>query len=420
MKGQEPVKKKQDKKLTRREFIAGTAAMSFAVISPSLVRGTEAASKIKLGILGCGMRGKWITDLFVKNGNYEIYAAADYFPERVDELGVQFGVDASRRFSTLSGYKKLLESGVEAVAIETPPYFHPQQAADAIDAGVNVIVAKPPAVDVPGCMLLGQTGKKATEKNLVFMVDFQTRTNEFYREAVKRAQYGDIGKIVLGEASFKCGDIWGSTKNAWNPVEHLLKDNPNDPEARLKAWGLDKVLSGDIVIEQSIHAIDVATWILDADAVSAYGTGGRKHYKYGDIWDYFACVLRYPENIAVMFDAKQFDGGDYGNIGCTMYGLDGALDSRYGGEVAIRGSKPYPGGNTGNLYPDGTSANIAAFYDTIMKKDFSNTTVPPSVRSTLTSILVRNAAYKHGELTWNDMLKANEKLESDIVKQLKA
>jgi hypothetical protein len=103
-----------------------------------------------------------------------------------------------------------------------------------------------------------------------------------------------------------------------------------------------------------------------------------------------------------------------------MYGLDGALDSRYGGEVAIRGSKPYPGGNTGNLYPDGTSANIAAFYETIMKKDFSNTTVPPSVRSTLTSILARNAAYKHGEITWNDMLKANEKLESDIVKQLKA
>ncbi len=187
MKGQEPVTKKEDKKLTRREFIAGTAAMSFAVMSPSLVRGAEANSKIKLGILGCGMRGKWITDLFAKNGNYEIYAAADYFPERVDELGVQFGVDASRRFSTLSGYKKLLESGVEAVAIETPPYFHPQQAADAIDAGVNVIVAKPPAVDVPGCVLLGQTGKKATEKKLVFMVDFQTRTNEFYREAVKRA-----------------------------------------------------------------------------------------------------------------------------------------------------------------------------------------------------------------------------------------
>ncbi|UCF44099.1 MAG: Gfo/Idh/MocA family oxidoreductase, partial [Planctomycetota bacterium] len=158
-----------DGKLSRRDFIAGAgaAATSFVLMKPSLVRGTEANSKIKLGIIGCGMRGKWITDLFVKHGKYEIFAAADYFQDRVDELGEQFGVDESRRYATLSGYKKLLESGVDAVAVESPPYFHAEQAAAAVDAGVHAIVAKPATVDVPGCNLIAESGKKATAKKLV-------------------------------------------------------------------------------------------------------------------------------------------------------------------------------------------------------------------------------------------------------------
>jgi len=416
MENQSRTTRKKDKKISRRDFIAGAAATSFVLMKPSLVRGTEANSKVKLGMIGCGMRGKWIADLFVKHGGYEIVGAVDYFEDRVDEFGEQFGVDKAHRYTTLSGYKKLLEQDLDAVAVESPPYFHPEQAAAAVDAGVNVIVAKPAAVDVPGCNLIGQSGRKATGKNLVFYVDFQTRANAFYCEAVKRAQYGDIGRIVCGEASFKCGDVW----NSWNPVAHFLKDNPKDPEARLKAWGMDKKLSGSIVVEQSIHAIDVATWILDADAVSAYGTGGRKHYKYGDIWDYFAVIYHFPKDVVVNFMAKQCDGGDFGDIGCRMYGLDGAIDTHYGGDVSVRGSNPYKGGNTGNLYPEGTSANIATFYDNITKARFDNPTVAPSVRSNLASILGRGAAYKRREVSWDEMVKANEKLESDVIKGLKA
>ncbi len=418
MKDKEKTTKRGNGKISRRDFIAGAgaAATSFALMKPSLVRGTEANSKIKLGIIGCGMRGKWITDLFNKHGKYEIFAAADYFQDRADELGEQFGVDKARRYSTLSGYKRLLESGVDAVAVESPPYFHAEQAAAAVDAGVNVIVAKPATVDVPGCNLIAESGKKATAKNLVFYVDFQTRSNEFYREAVKRAQYGDIGRMVCGEASFKCGDVW---KHGWNPVEPILKENPTDPETRLMAWGMDKVLSGDIVVEQTIHAIDVATWILDADPVSAYGSGGRKHYEYGDIWDYFAITYHFPEDVVVHCMAKQCDGGHFGDIGCRMYGLDGAIDTHYGGKVSILGSNPYKGGETGNLYPEGTSANIATFYDNVTKGEFANTTVAPSIRSNMASILGRTAAYKHHEVTWAEIIKANEKLESDVIKDLK-
>jgi len=403
--------------MDRRRFMAGTGAVavSFAVMKAAAVRGTQANSRIKLGLVGCGMRGKWIADLFAKHGGYELVAAVDYFQDRVDEVGEKYGIARDRRYTTLSGYKRLLERKCDAVAIETPPYFHPEHAAAAVEAGVHVMVAKPLAVDVPGCMLIGQLGPQAASKKQVLFADFQTRANAFYREAVKRVHYGDIGRIGFGEACFNGGDVW----NSWNPVEHFLQEKPDDPEARLKAWGMDKVLSGDILVEQCVHTIDVATWILDSNPISAYGTGGRNWYKHGDIWDCFAITYRFPPNVPILVNAKQFGEG-YSDIGCRMHGLKGTIDTHYGGEVWIHGSNPYKGGNTGNLYPEGTSANIAEFHDQITQGQSANATVAPSVRSTLAAILGRNACYKRQEVTWDEMMQANERLHWDAIEKLKA
>jgi len=402
--------------IQRRDFIAGTGAtaLAFTIVKAEQVAGTAANSKLKLGLIGCGMRGKWIADLFARHGGYQLAAAADYFQDRVDELGEKAGVPANRRYTTLSGYKRLLEQDLDAVAVETPPYFHPEHAAAAVDAGAHVILAKPIAVDVPGCNLIRDLGPKATSKKVVLFCDFQTRANEFFREAVKRVHYGDIGRIGFGEACFNGGDVW----NSWNPIAQFLETGgANSAEARLRAWGLDKVLSGDIIVEQCVHSIDVATWILDSDPISAYGTGDRKHYKLGDIWDCFAVTYRFPDDVPILVNAKQFGEG-YSDIGCRVQGLKGTIETHYGGNVAIRGGKPYKGGNTGNLYPEGTLANIGEFYETIVNSRFANPTVAPSVRSTLASILGRLAAYRKAEVTWAEMVKANEKLESDVVKGL--
>jgi predicted dehydrogenase len=264
--------------INRRLFIAGSGAVSLSIslVKPSGLRSYQTNSKINLGIIGCGMRGKWITDLFVKHGGYKISAAADYFQDKVDEFGEQFGIPENNRFTTLSGYKRLLEKDLDAVVIESPPYFHPEQTEAALNAGKHVFLAKPIAVDVPGTVLISYLGREASINKLCLLVDFQTRTNHFYKEAVSRVYKGDIGRIGFGEAAFNGGDVW----NTWNPIGLFLKEKPGDPEARLRAWGLDRELSGDILVEQCIHSIDVATWILDSHPVTAYGTGGRNHYEY--------------------------------------------------------------------------------------------------------------------------------------------
>jgi predicted dehydrogenase len=93
------------------------------------------------------------------------------------------------------------------VAIISPPYFRPDQAHAAVMAGLNVYSAKPLAVDVPGCNLIKQCGAEATKKGRVFLVDFQTRANVFYIEAMKRVHAGALGTIAFCEASYHGGRL---------------------------------------------------------------------------------------------------------------------------------------------------------------------------------------------------------------------
>ena len=111
--------------------------------------------------------------------------------------------------------------------------------------------------------------------------------------------------------------------------------------------------------------------------------------------------------------SKQLGDG-WDDICCRMYGTEGTFDSHYFGEVSIRGKLPYRGGKIPNLYMDGAVANIAAFHDAIQKSDFSNPTVAPSVRSNLTTILGRAAAWHHGKVTWDEMMSAGETLDPDL------
>jgi myo-inositol 2-dehydrogenase / D-chiro-inositol 1-dehydrogenase len=395
--------------ITRRKFLAaaGASALSLAVASPGPARGAESDAPINIGLIGCGGRGVWIADLFRKNGHYNLVAVADYFPDRAEAAGEKFQVDKSRRFTGLAAYQRLLEQKLDAVVIISPPYFHPEHAAAAVEAGKHVYCAKPIAVDVPGCQAIAASGRKATEKKLVFLVDFQTRAHPSYQEAVRLVHSGGIGRIVSGEAAYQTGDIW-SSKDA------LIRDNPNNDEIRLRCWGADRSLSGDIITEQNIHALDVASWILDAAPLRAWGACGRTRPPLANgVCDNFSVIFDYPNDVRVTFNSKQA-GKFWDDIQCRVYGLEGVIDTHYFGAVKVLCDDAYNGGVMANLYTDGVVNNIATFHKAVTSGDFSNHTVAPSVRSNLTTILGRTAAYRRATVAWDEMLQANEKLEASL------
>ncbi|MHC4149566.1 MAG: Gfo/Idh/MocA family protein [Planctomycetota bacterium] len=406
---------KEKERITRRKFIgaAGAAALSFTVVKPEHVRGFNANSKVNLGIIGCGGRGTWITGLFNDHGGYNIVGVADYFQDRIDNCGGKFGVPQSRRYPGLYGYRKLLEK-VDAVAIISPPYFHPEQAAAAVDAGCHTYVAKPIAVDVPGCQSIGASGRKASRNKKCFLIDFQTRADQFYLEALKRVRNGAIGEFVFGEAIYHAGCPFGRMYDTWRKA-------PDDSENRLRAWGLDRIISGDIITEQNIHTLDVMSWIMDAEPVYAVGTGDRTVRPVGTCNDHFTLVFEYPNNIGITFSSRQMEGHGTQPSGIRnrMFGSKGILETEYGGQVIIRGENFYRGGKSPGIYKDGAVTNIKTFYDSIAEGKYDNPTVAPSVRSNLVTILGRTAAYTKRKVTWRRLLKNPEKLDANL-KGLKA
>jgi predicted dehydrogenase len=399
---------------TRRQFLAaaGASALSLAVAPRGLADDGGSDAKINIGLIGCGGRGTWIADLFLKNGHYNLVALADYFPDKVKVAGEKFQVEGARRFTGLSAYKRLLEQKLDAVVIESPPYFHPEQAAAAVEAGKHVYCAKPIAVDVPGCHSMAETGRKATEKKLVFLADFQTRAHPSYQKAVALVHSGGIGRIISGEAGYQTGDL--SSR-----MDAEIRANPDNHEVRLRGWAADRILSGDVITEQNIHALDVASWILDAAPLRAYGKSGRTRPPLANgICDNFSVIFDYPNDVRLTFSSKQA-GKFWEDIACRVYGLQGVIDTHYFGVVKVMCDDAYNGGTMTNLYTDGAVNNISTFYKSIVAADYSNPTIAPSVRSNLTTILGRTAAYRHAEVTWDEMIKTNETLKANL-KGLKA
>jgi predicted dehydrogenase len=392
---------------TRRKFITttGTAAIgAFTIVNPLMVSGTVANTKIRIGIIGCGGRGTWIAKLFKNHGGFEVVAGADYFQDKADAFGTQLGIPKNKLFTGLSSYKKLIDSGVDAIAIESPPYFHPEQAAAGVDAGLHVYVAKPVAVDVPGSNSIEESGLKASKNNLCFLIDFQTRANDYFIEALRRVHNGDIGEFAFGEASYHAGYPFAGQND-------ILKSDPQNAENQLRAWGISRELSGDIITEQNIHTLDLMSWIMNANPVSASGSCGHNvRDDLGTCSDHFALVFKYPKNVAVTFSSRQYESSSAGGIKNRMFGSKGTLETEYGGRVRILGQKEYPGGETGPIYQQGAENNIAAFYNNITTGNYANSTLMPGVTSNLVTILGRNAAYTKREVLWEDLIQSKEKL----------
>ena len=175
------------------------------------------------------------------------------------------------------------------------------------------------------------------------LIDFQTRTSEFYREAVRRVHAGDIGNVVSGEAVYYGGQVWGGGYD------------PSNPESKIRAWGLDRVLSGDTITEQFIHALDVATWVVDAAPIKAYGGCGKNgRDDQGTCNDHFNVIYSFPEECAGELHREAVRHGGYDDIGCRMFGPQGMIDTHYFGIARIVGAEVVQrAASTGTFTPTG-------------------------------------------------------------------
>jgi predicted dehydrogenase len=405
--------------LTRRGFLhRGGRALAFAAVAGSLPGGwaqtpeaREAGSstptvrrKIRLGVVGCGKRGSWITGLFQKHGGYEIRSVADYFPEAARECGEQNGVSPARQFSGLSGYLRLLESGVEAVALETPPWFFPEHARAAVAAGLHVFMAKPIAVDVPGVLSVEAAARTATGRGKVFLVDYQIPTDPENQEVVRLIRQGAVGKIALLASHYFAGTF------ADPPLTDTI-------ESRLRrlVWVNDVAIGGGYHVNACIHALQAGLWVAGQRPVSASGVSRiARSEPHGDSHDIFALTFEFEDGLIWSHRGKHLKNLATFDAECGVQGSNGYAQISYTTKARLRSTEEAHEGNIVNLYEAGAVRNIAAFYDQITRGECVNNTVAGAVDSTLIAILGREACARRTKLTLAQLLSENRLLNLDL------
>jgi predicted dehydrogenase len=383
----------------RRDFLKGTAATGGLMILSSQTAFTyQANSTVELGLVGCGSRGNWISDLFLEYTLVRFVALADAFDAPLGAAGTKYKVDSGRRYGGLNGYKELVASKLDGVVIESPPYFHPEQAAAAVDAGKHVYMAKPVGTDVPGCKSVIASADRAKGR-VSYLVDFQTRARPVFQDAASRVHTGQIGAPVFGHVYYHAGSNQYHKTDGMSPEQALLRN-----------WLHDKRLSGDIIVEQNVHVLDVANWYIQSHpARAAYGTGGQKARLLGDVWDHFQVTYFYPNDVKVDFSSVQFAKG-YSDLCIRLYGSNGVVDSHYGGLVRITGPNAWEGADKDPTFREGAVTNLKDWVESIRSGKYLNNGLT-AAESTLTGVLGRMAAYRGQEVTWDQMMKTTDRFD---------
>lgn len=396
---------------SRRRLLASSGLLSFARLlsaqdaGDKLAKPVHAGPVIRIGNIGCGGRGTFVSDIIRENPGFKLVAAADYFEDRVNKFSDAHGIAADMRFTGLDGYKKMLEH-VDAIAIHSPPFFHVQQAVDAVAAGKHVLIAKPVAIDVAGCEIIRQLAKDAAAKGICVVADVQCRGDQYFQEGIQRIHDGAIGDLMFGECHYEADLI------------PLQSPADNTPEGRLKNWIRHRDLAGDIITEQNIHALDIVSWAFGRPKrVSGICGRGARPDDVGDVSDHYALLFEYEKG-AITFASRQYTAwGSPFLCDNRFVGNQAMFTSKFGGRVMIRGNKKayWPGGESKELYRSGSVSNVETFRAAISAKNpAGNPTIEGAVETALLTLFGEHAAKSGHSTTWDDFIRDAKPQQPDL------
>ncbi|MBL8756464.1 MAG: Gfo/Idh/MocA family oxidoreductase [Planctomycetes bacterium] len=397
---------------SRRSFLYTAAAAATATsLQNSLLAGRlpqpQGGSEIRVGLVGCGGRGSGaIAQALSTKGPTRLVAIADMFQDRLDGCLDSLGengdfkkrteVGKERRFVGPDAFLGVMASDCDIVVVATPPHFRPMHFEAAIAAKKNVFFEKPVAVDAPGVRKVIAAAEKAKELGLAVCSGLQRHHQNGYLEAMKRIHGGDLGRLLFARCSWNQGGLWVRERQAeWSDMEWQLRN-----------WLYFTWLSGDHIVEQHVHNLDVINWAMQAHPTRCRGMGGRQvrtDPKFGHIFDHHAIQYQYESGAWCFSECRQIDGCA-NDVSEHVYGTDGEahMDS---GRWSITGKNAWshqgPNNDPYQTEHDDLFAAIRA------GKPFNEGQMV--AESTLTAIMGRMASYSGKVVTWDDAMKSDEK-----------
>ncbi|MDR1371370.1 MAG: Gfo/Idh/MocA family oxidoreductase [Dysgonamonadaceae bacterium] len=366
---------------------------------------------LKAGLIGCGNRGTGAAqDLLTAAPNVSIVALGDLFPDRLETsrkiLKEKFNQDIpdANCFIGFDSYEKVLAAGVDLVLLTTPPVFRPLHFKAAVEAGKHAFLEKPVAVDPVGARSVIATSRQALSKKLVVITGTQRHHQRKYIEGYKQVQQGLIGDIVSANIYWNTGKHWlREKKKQWTDIEWMIRD-----------WGNWNWLSGDHIVEQHIHNIDVINWFLGKNPIKASGFGAHQRRKTGDQYDMFSIDFVYDDDIHVNSMCRQIDGCS-NNISEVIRGTKGTWSSN--GEIKDR-----KGNIVWKYDMEKENAEFKQTNEFVLEHvNFINhildneplSLAEATAVSTLTTIMGRVSAYTGEDITWDQIMGSDLKLFPD-------
>jgi myo-inositol 2-dehydrogenase / D-chiro-inositol 1-dehydrogenase len=382
--------------MSRRNFLLTTAAAGIAAQGFSILpaKGQEAKRKIKVGLIGCGGRGKGALHNIVEasalaGAEIEVLALADAFEDRAKGAGQEFGVPVERCFAGYDAYRKLLEQPVEVVLMATCPNFRPVHFEAAVKAGKHCFIEKPVAVDPPGIRRVIAAGEEAAKKNLSVVAGTQRRHSSGYLRNASAIRQGTVGRITGGTVLWCGGKLWFRQRAAGESDASYLTHN----------WTSFSSMSGDHIVEQHVHNLDVANWFIGRTPAWVMGCGGRARRQTGDQFDFFSLEYDYGENCRIHSMCRQVDGC-YSSVGEMFTGTEGVVYG--GGKIETYQPKKLEFQEF-NTHPDGqVEEHIALLRSIIDGKPVNE--AKTVAEATATAIMGRIAAYTGQLVRWSDLM----------------
>ena len=370
---------------------------------------------LKAGLVGCGGRGTGAACDFIGAGkDLEITAIGDIFKDKLDtcreilkEKGQQ--ITDENCFLGFDAYQKVIDSGVDVVLLCTPPVFRPSHFEYAISKGKHCFIEKPCAVDPVGAKHILVEGKRAAQQNLSVISGTVRRSQKDLVETYRRVAGGAIGDIVSAHVSRMGGALWFVERQpGWSDMEYMMRN-----------WINFNWTSGDLVVEQFIHEIDLMSWFLGGiRPIRAEATGGRQRRVTGDLYDFFSIEYIYDENnrLRTHCTSREIGGCDNQNI-VMIYGTKGYVNCYEGkiynldGTVAWQYSYPNPDDEDRELSDAYLQEHIRLVTAIRINKPVND--VEQHVQSTLMAMMGRESAYTGKFVTWDQIIASDQKLGPD-------
>jgi predicted dehydrogenase len=368
----------------RRNFVRSTAA-GLSILSPATVLGSQANSALTVGLVGVGNRGSYVSGIFAKNEFARIAAICDIYDDRIAAGKAMYS--GAKVFKDI---KELLASDVDAVLIATPAALHPEHFELAVKARKHIFMEKPAAADAKGCLRVLRAAKMADPTKRI-TVDFQQRYGADYRKAHKLVNSGELGALKM-------------VRGAWIGNGPPIKKGVPASEEKIRNWYFYREMSGDMIIEQDCHNIDVVNWFTGTHPTWAAASGSRMvRTDIGDIYDNLAVSYKFASGLNFSYAAAQF-GRQIGwsDVGETFICEKGTVHtSRDGIKIHRSGVKEIEAWPT--KY-DITQDAVNQFIEGARTGKLENAAFH-AADSTLTGYMALQAAIKGQPVTWEQVLK---------------